>query len=160
MRSGLRPLPVIKAPDKIVERSAFVPSFERCNLELLEYIEGNEYAELDLLRHQRDENFAISSRHAREKRIDLVLIGQEFGSGILIPYARAHAPSPNLTLTIVADINQTVDQVSVYLRLHCDFQLSMARSRWPPFPDPRDATIGRTQELSQHFLPHVVIGTW
>jgi hypothetical protein len=61
-----------------------------------------------------------------------VLIGQEFGRCIPVPYAGTHAPSSNLALAIVADINEVVDQVSVHLGLHCvghfDFPMTDARA--------------------------------
>ena len=41
-----------------------------------------------------------------------MLICEEFGSGILVPDRRPHAPSPNLTLTVVADINKIASSMA------------------------------------------------
>src|SRR5689334_11076503 len=112
------PFPVIKAPNKVMVCAAFVSALERSDLEFLKGLERLEHPAFERAGQHSGENFAIGGRHTREEEIDLVLIGREVCSGVHVPDALPRAPSSDLPLTIVANVDKKIDYGSVFLRLH------------------------------------------
>ena len=113
----LRPLPVGKSSNEIIERTSLVTVFERLNLKLLKHFERLEYPGHDFICQHASEDFSICGRHSFEQQVDLVLLRDEICPGVLIPDAFPRARRSDLALALFARANEVIDDLPIQARL-------------------------------------------